>query len=330
MIGPRNRLAWRWLMLVLFAAAALAGVVASVTQGAAVIPPGQVLSILWNPTAQTADQIVWNLRLPRALTGAMVGSNLAVAGAILQAVMRNPLADPHIIGISAGAGITGIVVLVLFPAMTYLMTPVAFLGAIAAAGAIYALAWKNGIKPVRIILAGVAVSAFLSAGISGILVFYSDRVHGALLWMVGGFSAASWNEAAVVAPYWCAGLLLALIGAYYLNVLQLGDDMARALGLNIELARVLLTAVAALLAASSVSVAGLLGFVGLVVPHMVRLLVGTNYSYIIPGSALLGMAVVTLSDTLARVLFAPVELPAGLIMAFIGAPFFLFLLRKEV
>lgn len=330
MIRPRNRLAWRWFMLVVFAAAALAGVVASVAQGAAVIPPGQVLSILWNPTAQTADQIVWNLRLPRALTGAMVGSNLAVAGAILQAVMRNPLADPHIIGISAGAGITGIAVLVLFPAMTYLMTPVAFLGAMAAAGAIYALAWKNGIKPVRIILAGVAVSAFLSAGISGILVFYSDRVHGALLWMVGGFSAASWNEAAVVVPYWCAGLLLALLGAYYLNVLQLGDDMARALGLNIELARVLLTAVAALLAASSVSVAGLLGFVGLVVPHMVRLLVGTNYSYIIPGSALLGMAVVTLSDTLARVLFAPVELPAGLIMAFIGAPFFLFLLRKEV
>ena len=330
MIGPRNRLAWRCLMLALCAAAALVGVVASVAQGAAVIPPGQVLSILWNPTAQTADQIVWNLRLPRALTGAMVGSNLAVAGAILQAVMRNPLADPHIIGISAGAGITGIVVLVLFPAMTYLMTPVAFLGAMAAAGAIYALALKNGIKPVRIILAGVAVSAFLSAGISGILVFYSDRVHGALLWMVGGFSAASWNEAAVVAPYWCAGLLLALIGADYLNVLQLGDDMARALGLNIELARVLLTAVAALLAASSVSVAGLLGFVGLVVPHMVRLLVGTNYSYIIPGSALLGMAVVTLSDTLARVLFAPVELPAGLIMAFIGAPFFLFLLRKEV
>ena len=330
MIRPRNRLAWRWFMLVLFAAAALIGIVASVAQGAAVIPPSQVLSILWNPTAQTADQIVWNLRLPRALTGAMVGSNLAVAGAILQAVMRNPLADPHIIGISAGAGITGIAVLVLFPAMTYLMTPVAFLGAMAAAGAIYALAWKNGIKPVRIILAGVAVSAFLSAGISGILVFYSDRVHGALLWMVGGFSAASWNEAAVVAPYWCAGLLLALIGAYYLNVLQLGDDMARALGLNIELARVLLTAVAALLAASSVSVAGLLGFVGLVVPHMVRLLVGTNYSYIIPGSALLGMAVVTLSDTLARVLFAPVELPAGLIMAFIGAPFFLFLLRKEV
>lgn len=330
MIGTRNRLAWRWLMLLLFAAATLAGVVVSVAQGAAVIPPGQVLSILWNPTDQTADQIVWNLRLPRALTGAMVGSNLAVAGAILQAVMRNPLADPHIIGISAGAGITGITVLVLFPAMTYLMTPVAFLGAMAAAGAIYALAWKNGIKPVRIILAGVAVSAFLSAGISGILVFYSDRVHGALLWMVGGFSAASWNEVAVVAPYWCAGLLLALIGAYYLNVLQLGDDMARALGLNIELARVLLTAVAALLAASSVSVAGLLGFVGLVVPHMVRLLVGTNYSYIIPGSALLGMAVVTLSDTLARVLFAPVELPAGLIMAFIGAPFFLFLLRKEV
>lgn len=327
---PENRTAWRWLMLAFFAAAAAAGIAASVVQGAAVIPLQKVLSILWNPTAQTADQIVWNLRLPRALTGAMVGANLAVAGAILQAVMRNPLADPHIIGISAGAGLAGIAVLVLMPAMTYWITPAAFLGAMAAAGAIYVLAWKNGIKPVRIILAGVAVSTFLSAGISGILVFYSDRVHGALLWMVGGFSAVSWNEVSVIAPYWCLGLVLALGGAYYLNVLQLGDDMARGLGLNIELARVALTAVAALLAASSVSVAGLLGFVGLVVPHMVRLLVGTNYRYIIPGSALLGMAVVTLSDTAARVLFAPVELPAGLIMAFIGAPFFLFLLRKEV
>lgn len=330
MIRMHHQTIWRWAMMICFAAAAAVGAAVSIAQGAAGIPLQQVLAILWHPASQTADQIIWNLRLPRALTGAMVGANLAVSGAILQAVMRNPLADPHIIGISSGAGITGIAVLILFPTMTYMMTPIAFIGAMAAAGAIYLLAWKNGIKPVRIILAGVAVSAFLSAGISGILVFYSDRVHGALMWMVGGFAAAGWNEVAAIAPYWAAGLLLALAGAYYLNILQLGDDMARGLGLNIELARVLLTAVAALLAASSVSVAGLLGFVGLIVPHIVRLLVGTNYCYIIPGSALLGMAVVTISDTLARVLFAPVELPAGLIMAFLGAPFFLFLLRKEV
>ena len=199
-----------------------------------------------------------------------------------------------------------------------------------AAVLIYVLAWKNGIKPVRIILAGVAVSAFLSAGISGILIFYSDRVHGALMWMVGGLAARSWDDATMIAPYAAVGIVLALWGSYYLNMLQLGDDMARSLGVNIERTRVCLTAVAALLAASAVSVAGLLGFVGLIVPHIVRLLVGTDYRYIIPGSVLLGAAVVTLSDIVARVLFAPIELPVGLIMAFIGAPFFLFLLRREV
>ena len=325
-----QKLLWRWAALCIFAGLAAAGVVVSVAQGAASIPLHDVIEALTAPADHSVGKIVWNLRLPRALTGAMVGANLAVSGAILQAVMRNPLADPHIIGISAGAGITGISILVMFPAMTYLITPVAFAGAMAAAAAIYVLAWKNGVKPVRIILAGVAVSAFLSAGISGILIFYSDRVHGALLWMVGGLSACSWDDVTMIWPYAAAGVVLALAGSYYLNMLQLGDDMARGLGLNVERARVLLTAVAALLAASSVSVAGLLGFVGLVVPHIVRLLIGTDYRFLIPGAALLGAAVVTLSDTAARLLFAPVELPVGLVMAFIGAPFFLFLLRREV
>lgn len=329
-LAGTSRTAWRWAMLIVFAVSALLGITLSVGAGAASIPIHKVLQILTFPTADMADQIVWNLRLPRALTGAMVGANLAVSGAILQAVMRNPLADPHIIGISAGAGITGILVLVVLPAWMYLITPVAFLGAMTAAVLIYVLAWKNGIKPVRIILAGVAVSAFLSAGISGILIFYSDRVHGALMWMVGGLAARSWDDATMITPYAAVGIVLALWGSYYLNMLQLGDDMARSLGVNIERTRVCLTAVAALLAASAVSVAGLLGFVGLIVPHIVRLLVGTDYRYIIPGSVLLGAAVVTLSDIVARVLFAPIELPVGLIMAFIGAPFFLFLLRREV
>lgn len=134
----------------------------------------------------------------------------------------------------------------------------------------------------------------------------------------------------MMVPYTVAGISLALWGSYFLNMLQLGDDMARSLGVNIERTRVCLTAVAALLAASAVSVAGLLGFVGLIVPHMVRLLIGTDYRYIIPGSVLLGAAVVTLSDTVARIVFAPIELPVGLIMACMGAPFFLFLLRREV
>ncbi|WP_296829305.1 iron ABC transporter permease [uncultured Megasphaera sp.] len=326
----RDRASWRWFMLIVFAILAALGLFLSVMQGAAAITASDVVRSLWQPSKSVADQIIWNIRLPRTLTGSLVGANLALSGAILQAVMRNPLADPHIIGISSGAGLAGLIVLIVFPAYAFWMTPVAFVGAMAAAGAIYLLAWKDGIKVVRIILAGVAVSAFLGAIISGILVFYSDRVHGALLWMVGGLAASSWKDVSVIAPYAAVGLILAFIGAYYLNLLQLGEDMARSLGLNVEMARLGLTAVAALLAASAVSVAGLLGFVGLIVPHIVRLLVGTDYRYIVPGAALLGAATVTLSDTAARLLLAPAELPVGIIIASMGAPFFLFLLRKEV
>lgn len=325
---------WRWLkrliLLGTFAVLALGGIVLSVTQGAASVTSTESLQFLFVPDDSTLCQIIWNIRLPRAVTGALVGMNLALSGAILQAVMRNPLADPHIIGISSGAGLTGIAILILFPAYTYLMPAAAFTGAMVAAIMIYILAWKNGIKPVRIILAGVAVSAFLGAAISSLLIFYSDRVHGALLWMVGGLAARSWHDVTLIVPYTLAGLTLSLAGAYYLNLLQLGDDMARGLGLSVERARLGLTAIASLLAASAVSVAGLLGFVGLIVPHMVRLLGGTDYRYIIPGSALLGMAVVTWCDTVARVILAPVELPVGIIMAFLGAPFFLYLLRREL
>ena len=324
----------RWLkrliLLGTFAVLALGGIVLSVTQGAASVTSTEALQFLFVPDDSTLFQIIWNIRLPRAVTGALVGMNLALSGAILQAVMRNPLADPHIIGISSGAGLTGIAILILFPAYTYLMPAAAFTGAMVAAIMIYILAWKNGIKPVRIILAGVAVSAFLGAAISSLLIFYSDRVHGALLWMVGGLAARSWHDVTLIVPYTLAGLTLSLAGAYYLNLLQLGDDMARGLGLSVERARLGLTAIASLLAASAVSVAGLLGFVGLIVPHMVRLLGGTDYRYIIPGSALLGMAVVTWCDTVSRVILAPVELPVGIIMAFLGAPFFLYLLRREL
>lgn len=325
-----HRPAQRFVAVFGFLCLAAAGIVISIVQGAAFIPVGKVINILIFPSEEITHKIIWDLRLPRALAGAMVGANLAVSGAILQAVMRNPLADPHIIGISAGAGLTGIAVLVLFPDMMYVITPAAFAGAMTAAAVIYLLAWKNGIKPVRIILAGVAVSSFLGAIISGILIFFSDRVHGALMWMVGGLAASSWNEVLMITPYAAVGLALAVGSSYYLNILQLGDDMARGLGLNVERTRILLTAVAALLAASSVSVAGLLGFVGLIVPHIVRLLIGTDYRFIVPASVFLGAAVVTLSDAAARVIFAPAELPVGLVMAFIGAPFFLFLLRKEV
>ena len=321
---------WRVLMLAVFAVLAAGGFLCSVLSGAVEIPVSALGDILNGGGDNASRQILLNIRLPRAIVAALVGMNLAVSGAVLQAVMKNPLADPHIIGISSGAGLAGIFVIVLFPALEYLIVPTSFCGAMLAAACIYILAWKNGIRPLRIVLAGVAVSSFLGAGISAILVLYSDRVHGALMWMVGGLAARSWPHVEIILPYAVVGFILAVGGARYLNILQLGDDVAKGLGVNVELVRLVFTAIGALLAASAVSVAGLLGFVGLIVPHTVRLLTGSDYRFLIPSSALLGIAVVTYSDTLARVAFAPLELPVGIFMAALGAPFFLFLLRKEL
>ncbi|WP_405380223.1 FecCD family ABC transporter permease [Phascolarctobacterium sp.] len=325
-----SRSLWRCGVLTFFLLLALAGAFLSLAKGSSFISLEQIVEILLHPGTDPQSQIIWNIRMPRTIVGALVGINLSLSGAILQSIMRNPLADPHIIGISSGAGLAGVVIMILFPALEYLITPVAFIGAMLAAVCIYILAWKNGIKPVRMILAGVAVSAFLSAGISGLMIFYSDRVHGALMWMVGGLAARSWPHVQIILPYAIIGLLLAFASAAYMNVLQLGDEMARGLGINVEVTRIVLTAIAALLAASAVSVVGLLGFVGLVVPHAARLLIGSDYRFLLPASALLGIATITFSDTFARVVFAPIELPVGIIMAFLGAPFFLFLLRREI
>ena len=301
--------------------------------GSVEISPLQVLATLGigsESVDETKQQILQNIRLPRTIVAMLVGVNLSLSGAILQAVMKNPLADPHIIGISSGAGLFGIFVMLVKGDAGALVTPAAFVGALLAALLIYILAWKDGLRPIRVILAGVAVSAFLGAGISAMLIFYSDKVHSALLWMVGGLSARSWNHVAILYPYTIIGTVLALIGARHLNILQLGDETAKGLGLRVDLVRSLLTAVAALLAASAVCVVGLLGFVGLIIPHTARLLIGSDYRFLLPASALLGAAVLTISDTFARTMFAPTELPVGILMAILGAPFFLFLLRREL
>ena len=239
-----------------------------------------------------------------------------------------PLADPSIIGISSGAGLFGIVILVIFPQWQNFVPIAAFGGAMLAAAIIYLLAWKGGIDPTRIVLSGVAVSELFGAGISATLVFFSDRVHGALTFMNGSLSSRSWSEVRTILPYTIAGLLLAFIFADKLNILVLGDDTARGLGLNVELTRLGFTALAALLAASAVSVVGLLGFVGLIVPHSIRLILGNNYRIMFPATALLGAALVMLSDTFARTVLSPTEIPVGIVMAVLGVPFFLYLLRK--
>ena len=310
----------------------LAGVslLISTAKGTADIPFEEIFAILGGTRDTAHAQILWNIRLPRTLVAALVGINLSLSGAILQAILRNPLADPHIIGISSGAGLAGIFIMLVLPGAALLITPGAFVGAMIAAALIYILAWKDGIRPTRIILAGVAVSAFLGAGISAMMILYSDRVQGALMWMVGGLSARTWPHVDMLLPYTIGAGLLTLCSAQRLNILQLGDDMARGIGLAVERTRILLTALAALLAASAVSVVGLLGFVGLIVPHAARLMIGSDYRFLLPAAALLGVTTLTLSDTAARLLFSPLELPVGIIMAALGAPFFLYLLRRQL
>ena len=317
------------IIILFFTGFTIFAMVASLTLGSVDISFSTIVHTLLGNVQTTDEMVIWNIRFPRNIVGALVGANLAVSGAILQAVMKNPLADPGIVGVSSGAGLAGVIMLIFMPEASILLTPVAFVGAMLSAAAVYALARKKGIRPTRKIQAGVAVSAFLGSGISALLVFYSDKVQGALLWMVGGLSARSWPQVETLFPYTILGLVLALAGCKALTILSLGDETARGLGVPVERVRFSMTAVAALLAAGAVSVAGLIGFVGLVVPHIVRLIIGTDYKYVIPGSAILGAGVLVFCDTLGRVAFSPIEIPAGIIMAFLGAPFFLYLLRRS-
>ena len=217
----------RILVLALFAVLAVVGCIVSTAKGSVDIPCAEIAAALGGVRDTAHAQIFWNIRLPRTIVAALVGVNLALAGAILQAILRNPLADPHIIGISSGAGLAGIFIMLVLPGAAWFITPAAFGGAMFAALLIYLLAWRDGIRPTRVILAGVAVSAFLGAGISAMMILYSDRVHSALMWMVGGLSARSWPHVEMLLPYTVGAGLCALLAAGRLNILLLGDDMAR-------------------------------------------------------------------------------------------------------
>jgi iron complex transport system permease protein len=327
-LSLRDSLQWKFSALIFFGILIVIAFLVGNSLGSMEISIPRIFEVLFNNVDSAERLVIWDIRLPRMIVAALVGVNLALSGAILQGIMLNPLADPGIIGISSGAGLAGIVILILFPQLQFMVPLAAFLGAMGAALIIYVLAWKGGIQPLRIILAGVAVAAFLGAGISSLMVFYSDRVHGAITFMNGSLSARSWPQVQLILPYTVAGLITSFFMSERLNILILGDDTARGLGLNVERTRLGLTAVAALLAASAVSVVGLLGFVGLIIPHSVRLLIGNNYKYVLPGSALLGAAVVMFCDTFARTAFSPTEIPVGVVMAILGAPFFLYLLRR--
>lgn len=287
----------------------------------------EILESIFDPSS-TIHTIIVNLRLPRVLLAAIVGMCLAAAGTLLQAVMQNPLADPGIIGVSSGASVAATVVFLVVPSWTSSLPVLAFLGAAAACLIIYLMAWKRGVEPTRIILAGTAVNAMLGAVSSFLTLLNADNLQGVLSWMNGSMAAVSWADVRQLGIYGGIGLVLALLCIKPANALQLGDDMAKNLGLRVNGMRILLSGVGAFLAAATVSVVGMIGFLGLVVPHITRLLVGSNHRVMLPTGMVLGACVVLFADTLGRTIAAPMEIPLGIIMAILGGPFFLFLLRR--
>lgn len=289
----------------------------------------EILTALMSAENSTIKVVVMKLRLPRIIMAVLVGAALSTSGALLQAVMRNPLADPGTIGVSAGAGTAAITILLIFPGLTMSLPLFAFGGAALACILIYILAWKGGIDPVRIILSGVAINTVLGGYNSLLQLMNSDNLSGVLAFMNGSLSGVTWIHVRVTFVYTVIGLLLAFLCIRQANALQLGDEMAKNLGIRVSASRICLSGVSAFLAAATVAEVGMIGFVGLLVPHIARMLVGSDYKVMLPVSILLSGCVLLGADTIGRTIVPGMEIPVGVIMSVIGGPFFLYMLRKR-
>lgn len=298
--------------------------------GAAEVAPRDIFNILFrNQDSGMYTVIIRQVRFPRNILACMVGASLSLAGAIMQGMMRNPMASPSVLGVTTGASTATYLMYIFFPASLSLVPMGAFAGALVTTFLIFVFAWKGGLNPTRFILSGVALSSVLTAVNNILIIRYPDVLEGLSGFMVGGLSARSWPQVRMVTPYFLVGTVLALLYANKLNVIMMGDELATSLGVDVDRVRMALIAISSLLAASAVSVAGLISFVGLCVPHIMRLYIGSDYRYLMPASALGGALILTLCDTVGRVILRPSEIPVGIIMALLGAPFFLWMLRRK-
>ncbi len=322
---------------VLLAALAFA-MLAGVGLGAVSIGPADIARAIGRALSGEAraagDAVIVDIRLPRVVLAALVGSCLASAGVLYQALFRNPLADPYILGMSAGAGLGAVIALTLTVSATaarFGVVPAgAFIGAIATIVLVVRLASLRGALDVTsLLLAGVAISYALSAVTAFVMGFFRESMASVVFWMMGGLGGASWPYVWMIAPMLAVGLAVPLLATRELNLMLLGEERACELGVDVELFKKVLLGFGALLVAAAVAVSGLIGFVGLMTPHIMRLAFGPDHRVLLPASAIGGGIVMVLADLAARTVLAPVEIPVGIVTAFVGGPFFIWLLVRR-
>jgi iron complex transport system permease protein len=313
------------------AAAAAFAAALGLLVGGAHLGAAEVVRAIGGGGSETARAILWDLRAPRVLLGFLVGGVLAVSGAALQALVRNPLADPYLLGLSGGASLGAVTAIAVGIGSVWAMPLAAFLGALLTIAAVYRLALVAGdmLDSRILLLAGVVVGAFAGALTGGILSL-SEAVHvrSAMLWLLGGLGGVGWTGVLALAAYSVPALIVIAREARALNLLALGDEPAQYLGADVAGARRRVYIAASLLTAAAVAAAGIIGFVGLAVPHVIRMVRGQDYRMLLPSAFVLGGAFLVVADAIARTLFAPLELPVGVITALIGVPLFAVLLRR--
>lgn len=282
----------------------------------------------------TTETIILDIRLPRVILAGLVGAALATAGAAYQGLFRNPLADPYLIGVAQGAALGAVIGFVMPPTWHRfgfgIIPLLAFTGAIISTAIVYNLARVGKTLPVTtLILAGVALGALLGSIVSYLIISSGEKMHGIIFWLMGSFSLSQWSEVKVVLPYVIVGVVIILVYARPLNIMQLDEEQAQQLGINVERIKLILLAAATLITAAAVSFVGTIGFVGIIIPHAVRLVWGADHRFLLPLSVLTGAIFLILADLIARTVLAPTEVPIGVITALTGAPFFLYLLRRR-
>ncbi len=274
--------------------------------------------------------IIWELRLPRALVAALVGANLSLAGIIMQALTRNPLAAPSITGVTSGGALAIVLAAAFYPSHPLRLTPfIAFAGGLGGGAIVFTLATRRGLTPIRLALAGFATASFLSAITTGVLLLRSSTVGTVFFWLAGGVAGRGWQHVQIILPWTILGGVASFALIRQLDILLLGEDVARGLGLRTALLRAVLIGLAVILAGSSVAVAGPVGFVGLISPHVARFLIGVEHRYVLGAGAILGSCLVVWADIAARNMREPFEMPIGILIAMLGGPFFLYLARRS-